>query len=55
MAHDMLSIPGNTEIISFITVIAVSLCSALGTNFKMANSHPANAPSIPHPAFLRYT
>jgi len=55
MAHAMYSKPGITDTRSLIPVIAVSVCTALGTNCDMAKIHPARAAPIPQPAFCANT
>jgi len=51
MEQDIYRMPGKTEIISLMPLMAAAVCSTLGGNLKIASSHPASAPPIPHPAF----
>ncbi len=55
IAHDMYRIPGITETNNFMPVIAVSVCSTLGTNCEIVRIQPAMAAPIPQPAFCAKT
>ena len=55
IAHDMYKMPGMTDTNIFMPVMAVSVCSTLGTKCVAVSIQPAMAAPMPQPAFCAKT